>query len=111
MRHRLPGHSVGLAASLRSMPTASCEDSYVPIRRSEHFESIHVKSGRQAQSDGLVFFVASPTGRCWGLPAAFLPSLVSAASKSCGVWLPCSKNPSDTDSETDQALKTKIFLS
>ena len=27
MRHRLPGRLVGLAASLRSMPTACCEDS------------------------------------------------------------------------------------
>lgn len=30
MRHRLPGRLVGLAASLRSMPTASCEVSRSP---------------------------------------------------------------------------------
>ena len=51
MRHRLPARLVGLAASLRSMPTAVREDYQVPIRRSEHFKSIHVKYGRQAQSD------------------------------------------------------------
>ena len=40
IRHRLPGHLVGLAASLRSMPTAVSEDSHIPIRRSGQFESI-----------------------------------------------------------------------
>jgi hypothetical protein len=37
MRHRLPGLLVGLAASLRSMPTACCEDSHILIRRSEQW--------------------------------------------------------------------------
>ena len=63
MRHRLPVRLDGLAASLRPMPTAVSEGLEVLIRRSEHFESIHAKSGRQAQSDGLVFFAARPNRR------------------------------------------------
>ena len=39
MRHRLPGLSVGLAASLRSMPTACYESSEVPIRLREQLHA------------------------------------------------------------------------
>jgi hypothetical protein len=52
MRHRLPGLSVGLAASLRSMPTACYEDYQVPIRLSGRVEMRRKWLGWQQQSAG-----------------------------------------------------------
>jgi hypothetical protein len=57
IHHRLPGLSVGLAASLRSMPTACWENSYIVIRRlsdswtqSESRLADNMKSGKAKEA-------------------------------------------------------------
>jgi hypothetical protein len=54
MRHRLPGHLVGLAASLRSMPTACYEDFEALIRWNGRLESIHAESLGQGKRGATV---------------------------------------------------------
>ena len=50
IHHRLPGRLVGLAASLRSMPTAVSEDYQVPIHLNERFQSIHAENNGQGKT-------------------------------------------------------------
>jgi len=49
MRHRLPGLSVGLAASLRSMPTALHEGLSDLVHRDGHLQTIHLRGVGQGE--------------------------------------------------------------
>ena len=72
MRHRLPGHLVGLAASLRSMPTAVSGDYQVLIRWNGRSELTPSESLRQGKKSPPEFLVGSDRpalgkGICWRL--------------------------------------------